>query len=164
MDVHEEYDMMDLMVKHNGIFNIRVSVVEDMSGNDTQTYHNEILNENCPARLVYEDEPILIPHLVSGSDKCIICCPGGGYLDKSMEGEGVDIAEFLNEAGISCFVLWYRSNPYKSPVMFRDCRRAVRYVRYHAADYRIDPEKIGIMGFSAGGNLCGTTVEIFQDS
>ena len=164
MDIHEEYTFADLMMTHSGIFNYEAAVVEDMSGNDTQVYRNEILNPNRPAKETYEDEPILIPYIVPGSDRCIICCPGGGYLDKSMENEGEDIAEFLNAAGISCFVLWYRSYPYTAPVPFRDCQRAIRYVRYHAAEYGIDPEKIGIMGFSAGGNLCAATVEIFRES
>lgn len=164
MDIHPEYDIKDLYLKHPGIFNAMSEVVEDMSGNDTMVYRDEIMAENRPAKETYEDEPILIPYIVPNSDKCIICCPGGGYLNKSMEAEGEDIAEFLNAAGISCFVLWYRSYPYLAPVMYRDCQRAIRYVRFHAEKYGINPEKIGIIGFSAGGNLCGITVEIFRDS
>lgn len=164
LDIHPEYDTMEIFMKHPGIFDARSSYAEDMSGNDTMVYRDEIMNPDRPAKETYDDSPILIPYIVPGSDRCIICCPGGGYLNKSMEGEGTEIAEFLNAAGISCFVLWYRSYPYRAPVMYRDCQRAIRYVRYHAQTYGINTENIGIMGFSAGGNLCGTTVEIFRDS
>lgn len=162
MDIHEEYTMEDIFSKHPGIFARNTDFVEDMSGNDTLVYKNEILKSGL-ANETYTDKPFLIPYIVPGSDRCVICCPGGGYLEKSMDNEGVDIASFLNKAGISCFVLWYRSYPYRTPVMFMDCQRAIRYVRYHAKEYGINEEKIGIVGFSAGGNLCGTTVEIFRD-
>jgi len=162
MDVHEEYTMEDLFVKYPGVFNTKVDYCDDMSGNETMVYREEILTGR--AKETFDDEPILIPYLVPGSDKCVISCPGGAYLMKSMDNEGEDVAAFLNAAGISCFVLWYRSYPYKTPVMFRDCQRAIRYVRYHAEDFGINPEKISIVGFSAGGNLAGTTVEIFRDT
>lgn len=164
LDIHPEYNMTDIYRKHPGILDASSLYAEDMSGNDTMVYREEIVNPNRPAKETYDDVPILIPYIVPGSDRCIITCPGGGYLSKSMEGEGTEIAEFLNAAGISCFVLWYRSYPYRAPVMYRDCQRAIRYVRYHAEQYDINPDNIGIMGFSAGGNLCGTTVEIFRNS
>jgi hypothetical protein len=162
MDVHEEYTMQDIFEKHPGVFDTAKDFTEDMSGNDTMVYRDEIMSGK--AKETFEDEPYLIPYIVKGSKKCVISCPGGAYLMKDTVNEGENVAAFLNEAGISCFVLWYRSYPYKSPVMFRDCQRAIRYVRYHAADYGIDPEDINIVGFSAGGNLVGTTVEIFRDT
>jgi acetyl esterase/lipase len=162
LEIHEEYTMEDLFRNHPGVFDSSKDYVEDLSGNETMVYREEILTGK--AKETYEDEPYLIPYLVPGSDRCVISCPGGAYLSKSMDNEGEDVAAFLNQAGISCFVLWYRSYPYRTPVMFRDCQRAIRYVRYHAKDYGIHPEKIGIVGFSAGGNLCGTTVEIFRNT
>lgn len=104
-----------------------------------------------------------IPYICKGSDRCVILCPGGAYLTKSMDSEGSEVAEYLNAAGISAFVLWYRSYPYNAPYMYLDCQRAVRYVRYHAAEYGIDPHKIGIAGFSAGGNLCGVETLCFRN-
>lgn len=162
MDIHPEYTMENLFRNHPGVFDSSKEFVEDLSGNDTMVYREEILTGK--AKETYEDEPYLIPYLVPGSDRCVISCPGGAYLTKSMDNEGEDVAAFLNKAGISCFVLWYRSYPYRNPVMFRDCQRAIRYVRYHAKDYGIDPEKIGLLGFSAGGNLVGTTVELYRDT
>ena len=162
MEIHEEYTMQDIFQNHPGIFDLTKDYIDDMSGNDTLVYKEEIVPGL--AKETFEDEPYLIPYIVEGSKKCFIVCPGGGYLTKSMDNEGEDVAKFLNEAGISCFVLWYRSYPYKYPVMFRDCQRAIRYVRFHCDEYGIDSEKIGILGFSAGGNLAATTVEIFRDS
>lgn len=162
LDIHMEYTELDFFVNHPGVFASNESYIEDLSGNETMVYREEILTGM--AKETYEDEPYLIPYLVPGSDRCVITCPGGAYLTKSMENEGSQIAQVLNEAGISCFVLWYRSYPYKAPVMFRDCQRAVRYVRYHAKSYGIDPQKISLIGFSAGGNLAGTTAEIFRNS
>jgi len=162
MDIHMEYTEEDIFVKYPGVFNSASDDVDDMSGNETLVYRAEI--QNGPGEETYTDKPFLIPYIVPESDRCVISCPGGAYLTKSMDNEGEDIARFLNAAGISCFVLWYRSYPYKAPVMFRDCQRAIRYVRYHAKEYGIDEDKIGLTGFSAGGNLAGTTVAIFRDS
>lgn len=120
-----------------------------------------IWDKNIPynsGKSKYEDIPYLTPFLVKGSNQAVIIVPGGGYAYKSSDydgtgkqGEGDLIAKKLNEAGISAFVLWYRSNPYRMPVPLLDVQRAVRYVRYHAKEYEIDPKKIGIVGFSAGG-------------
>lgn len=162
LDVHKEYTMEDIFQNHPGVFDLSCDFTEDMSGNDTMVYREEIISGK--AKDTFEDEPYLIPYILEGSKKCVISCPGGAYLMKDMANEGEDVAAFLNAAGISCFVLWYRSYPYKSPVMFRDCQRAIRYIRFHSADYGIDPEDINIIGFSAGGNLAGTTVEIFRNT
>ncbi len=161
MEIHEEYTPEDMFVNHPGIWDKSTPRVEDMTGNDTMVYRQEI--EHGPAKMTYEDEPFLVPYIAEGSDKAIVICPGGAYLTKSMEAEGRDIAAFLNEAGISAFVLWYRSYPYKDPIMFLDCQRAIRYVRFHAKEYGIDEKKIGIIGFSAGGNLAGVTSMHFRN-
>lgn len=123
---------------------------------DTFTYVSAIKRGH--AKETYEDVPYLVPFVVKGSDKAVIVVPGGGFAYKSSDvdgegkqGEGDLVAKRLNEAGISAFVLWYRTNPYRFPVPLLDFQRAVRYLRYHAADYGIDPEKIGAVGFSAGG-------------
>jgi acetyl esterase/lipase len=87
----------------------------------------------------------------------VIVFPGGGYAHLSMEHEGSEIAQWLNNIGVSAFVLKYRLGPkYHHPVELGDAQRAIRYVRAHAADYGIDPQRIGIWGFSAGGHLAST--------
>jgi acetyl esterase/lipase len=87
----------------------------------------------------------------------VIVFPGGGYVHLSMTHEGSEIAEWLNRLGVSAFVLKYRLGPkYHHPIELGDAQRAIRYVRAHASDYGIDPQRIGIWGFSAGGHLAST--------
>ena len=111
----------------------------------------------------YMDEPYLIPFLKEGADSAVIIVPGGAYVMKSMEHEGTEVAELLNEEGISAFVLWYRTYPYMYPTAYLDVQRAIRYVRFHAGDLGIDPKKIAVMGFSAGGNAVAGAVNILKD-
>ncbi len=88
----------------------------------------------------------------------IIVCPGGGYGFLAKDHEGDQIARWLNSIGISAFVLQYRIAPrYHYPAPLQDAQRAIRFVRAHAAEYRISPDRIGIWGFSAGGHLASTT-------
>jgi acetyl esterase/lipase len=89
----------------------------------------------------------------------IIICPGGGYSHLSMDKEGHDVAKWLNTLGVSAYVLKYRlggPNGYHHPVELNDAQRAIRYVRSNAKDWKIDPNRIGILGFSAGGHLAST--------
>jgi len=82
----------------------------------------------------------------------VIIFPGGGYARRAPhEGEGY--AKFLNEQGMSCFVLQYRVAPTRFPYPLLDARRAVRYVRANAEKFGIDKDKIAVMGSSAGGHL-----------
>ncbi len=78
--------------------------------------------------------------------------------------EGNDYALWLNQHGVTCFVLKYRlgSSGYHHPAMLNDAARAVRWVRAHAEDYKIDPHRIGIMGSSAGGHLASTLLTHFD--
>lgn len=101
-----------------------------------------------------EDIPVLIPYLLE-SDKpvpCMIICPGGGYRRRA-EHEGRPVAEWLNSIGISAFVLHYRVAPYQYPCAWLDGKRAVRLVRNFAKSYNIIRNRVGILGFSAGGHL-----------
>lgn len=82
----------------------------------------------------------------------VIICPGGAYRLRAPH-EGVDYARYLNSIGLDAFVLDYRVKPYTFPYPLLDARRAIRYVRANAERYGIDPEKIAIMGSSAGGHL-----------
>ncbi|MDR3723529.1 MAG: alpha/beta hydrolase [Terracidiphilus sp.] len=91
-----------------------------------------------------------------GVHPAVIVCPGGSYIHLAYEKEGVRIAEWLNLHGVTAFVLTYRLAPrYKYPAPIDDGKRAVRWVRSHAAEYRVDPNKVGMWGFSAGGHLVG---------
>ncbi len=91
------------------------------------------------------------------SRAAVIVCPGGGYSHLSDTKEGSDVAPWLNSLGITAFVLKYRLGmTYHQPNQLLDAARAVRYVRTNAAKWDVDPDKIGILGFSAGGHLAST--------
>ena len=93
----------------------------------------------------------------------VVVCPGGGYGNLAMDHEGKQVAAWLNKNGITAFVLRYRHAPgYKHPAPLTDAQRAIRFVRSHAADYGIDPNKIGVWGFSAGGHLASTVSTHFD--
>ena len=86
------------------------------------------------------------------TDSCIVIFPGGGYgFCSPHEGEGY--AKFLNDIGIDAFVLQYRVEPHRFPLPLLDARRSIRWVRYNAQKFGINPEKIAVMGSSAGGHL-----------
>lgn len=110
----------------------------------------------------------ITPYLVEEEDGAMkkrgamLICPGGGYRAVSTENEGEKIANWLNFFGINAFVLNYRVAPYKFPAPLLDAKRAIRYLRKNASNFNIDSEKIGIMGFSAGGHLAGLVSEFFD--
>ncbi len=86
------------------------------------------------------------------TDAAVVIFPGGGYRVRA-EHEGKGYAEFLNSNGIDAFVVDYRVYPNSFPIPLADARRGIRYVRYHADKYSVNPNKIAVMGSSAGGHL-----------
>lgn len=86
----------------------------------------------------------------------ILVIPGGGYQHVAIGHEGFQIADWLNQQGMPAFVLDYRVKPYRYPVDIDDGRRAMRLIRAHAAEYGIDPSRLGVWGFSAGGHLASS--------
>ena len=83
----------------------------------------------------------------------VVIAPGGGYQILAYPHEGVQIAEWLNKCGISAAVLKYRVPDFPAEAL-ADIQRAIRLVRANAKAWNVDPDKIGVMGFSAGANLC----------
>jgi len=106
------------------------------------------------------DIPIITPFPAPkelASRAAVVVLPGGGYSHLSEIKEGSDVARWLNSLGISAFVLKYRLGmTYHQPNQLLDAARAVRYVRANAERWDVDPGKIGIIGFSAGGHLAST--------
>src|SRR5437879_11499352 len=93
----------------------------------------------------------------------VIVFPGGGYGFLATNHEGRQIANWLNAMGITAFVLKYRLGPrYHHPVELGDAQRAIRMVRSRAKEFGVLPDKIGVMGFSAGGHLASTTATHFD--
>ncbi len=98
----------------------------------------------------------------------VLICPGGGYKILAIDHEGYQIAEWLNSIGISAFVLKYRlpenqimQNKAIGPL--QDAQKAMRIIRQNAKEWNIDPDKIGVMGFSAGGHLAATLSTRYDD-
>lgn len=94
----------------------------------------------------------------------VVICPGGGYRGLAQDHEGKQIAQYYTSIGVSAFVLTYRhgGNGYHHPIPLNDAKRAIRWVRDHAEEYRIDPNRIGITGFSAGGHLASSAATLFD--
>ena len=113
-----------------------------------------------------EDTPTLtvfLPPKWRGSGAGMVICPGGAYKLIMSSYEGNDIARWLNSFGVAGFVLKYRIAPrYRYPAPILDAERAVRYARYHAARFGIRPDRLGIIGFSAGGHLASTVITHFD--
>jgi acetyl esterase/lipase/ketosteroid isomerase-like protein len=94
----------------------------------------------------------------------IVVCPGGGYGRLAADHEGRQVALWLNSIGVSAFVLQYRLGPrYHHPAPLQDAQRAIRLVRARAGDWKVDPARVGILGFSAGGHLASTAATHFDD-
>jgi len=113
------------------------------------------------------DKPALtiyMPPNTTGPMTAVIVAPGGGYGALSMNLEGRAPANYFNTLGVAAFVLRYRLGPqYHHPIELGDAQRAVRVVRARAAEWHIAPDRIGFMGFSAGGHLASTVSTQFDN-
>lgn len=112
---------------------------------------------------------LYLPPKEKATGDAIIICPGGGYWVLAASHEGSDVAEKFNEAGIAAFVLKYRipntaTMKDKSIGPLQDAQRAIQLVRQNAEKWNVDPDRVGIMGFSAGGHLASTASTHFQQA
>ena len=132
------------------------------------TDHRDSIERNriwrCEQPRLYE----YLPGAEERKDAAVILIPGGGYIKQAYETAGVSLAKWLNSIGVTAFVLLHRlpnqpdmTDPVTGPVM--DAQRAVKWVRAHARDYGISPDKIGVMGCSAGAHLSGC-VNVAKDN
>ena len=97
---------------------------------------------------------VVLPPEGKGNGSAVIICPGGGNTTLFAHQEGMSIAEHMNTWGVAGFVLSYRLGPrYQQDARTMDGRRAVQLLRARAAEFKIDPQRIGMIGFSAGGGL-----------
>jgi len=112
---------------------------------------------DVPALTVY------LPRTMTAATPAVIVCPGGGYVRLSSNHEGRQVAGYLNSLGMAAFVLRYRLGPrYHHPIELGDAQRAIRTLRFRATEWRLDPTRIGIMGFSAGGHLAMSASTMFD--
>ena len=113
------------------------------------------------------DIPVItayLPRTLGPNTPAAIVCPGGSYRNLASNHEGRQVASFLNSLGMAAFVLRYRLGPrYHHPLELGDAQRAIRTVRAHAAEWRLDPARIGIVGFSAGSHLAMTASTHFDE-
>jgi len=107
--------------------------------------------------------PRITPYLPEkpGSGGAIIIFPGGGYTKRAPH-EGEPVARWLCGLGLVSFVLDYRVAPHRHPIPLSDAQRGIRWVRHHAAEFGIDADRVGILGFSAGGHLAATAATRFD--
>ena len=112
------------------------------------------------------DKPTLtiyLPAKPAPTRPAMVICPGGGYRNLAMDHEGKQVAEWMNARGIAAFILKYRLGPrYHHPAMLNDAQQAIRTVRARAKEFGVAPDRIGIMGFSAGGHLTSTAATHFE--
>lgn len=113
------------------------------------------------------DKPTLtvfLPEQSKATGTGILVFPGGGYAGLAMEDPGYTGAKWLNSLGIAAFVVKYRlGRRYHHPAQLNDAQRAVQIVRENAEDWKLDRDKIGVMGFSAGGHLASTVGTHFEE-
>ncbi|WOJ98172.1 alpha/beta hydrolase [Congregibacter brevis] len=107
-----------------------------------------------------ERGPYLVSYALDEGENsvAVVLIPGGGYVFRSEQREGIKVAKWLNTHGIAAFVLNYRLDLHPAPV--NDARLAIAYLRRNSSKFRIDPGKIGTMGFSAGGHLATSLVNL----
>lgn len=134
-------------------------LIEGVIATAEQTY--VLWPDGAPAAVGNEDQDVpsmtaYLPEPERAGGGAIVICPGGAYGVLAPH-EGRPVAEWLNSIGIAGFVLKYRLGPrYHHPCQLQDASRAVRMVRARATEWKIDPSKVGILGFSAGGHLAST--------
>ncbi len=113
------------------------------------------------------DKPTLtvfLPPAGKANGAAVVVCPGGGYGALAVNHEGKDVGQWFTERGVTAFMLKYRLGPrYRHPAPLQDAQRALRTVRARAQTLGLDPRRIGIMGFSAGGHLASTAGTHFDD-
>ena len=113
---------------------------------------------DIPTAIVY------LPDNVKEPTGAIVICPGGGYGHLAMDHEGHQIAKWANEMNLAGVIVSYRhrNRGYGHPAPLLDAQRALRLVRHNATDWNIDPQKVGILGFSAGGHLTTSVLTHFD--
>ncbi|MDB5349772.1 MAG: esterase/lipase [Planctomycetota bacterium] len=107
---------------------------------------------------------VFLPPKEKRTGASVVICPGGGYGFLATEHEGRQVAEWLNSLGVAGVMVKYRLAPkYKHPIPLQDAQRAIRTVRSRSKEWGLDPHRVGILGFSAGGHLASTAATHFDE-
>lgn len=123
---------------------------------DTISYVCEIACGAASDR--FDDVPFLAPFVCPGAKTAVLILPGGGCAYEEFNKEGTAVTRYLNDCGMSAFVLKYRCHPYSVFAALADTRRAVRWLRANAELFGLDPARVGTLGFSAGGFLTAAQI------
>ena len=164
------------------VFTITTATAQDMTvklwpegipgAKKSDAYHEEtVMNDRNQPRISKVTDPELLVYLPpreKATGVAVVICPGGGYGILAIDHEGYDIAKWLNEMGIAGVILKYRlpSDEImedKSVGPLQDVQEAIRTVRRRAGEWGLNPDKIGVMGFSAGGHLAGTASTMYAE-
>ena len=148
----------------------KLSLWPNVIPNSQKSNEKEVLDSNKILWITKVQEPditVYLPSNQQATGQAVVICPGGGYEGLAYDWEGTDIAKWLNSKGIAGIVLKYRlpnsksvKVSYEAPL--QDAQRAMKLVRFHAKEWNIDPGKVGIMGFSAGGHLAANLTTHFD--
>lgn len=137
---------------------------------DVTTDQDALINGHRTARLTNVIEPtmtVFLPQHSTGPVAAALVLPGGGYRRLAWDGEGVDVCRWLNSVDMACLLVKYRvpeQGRYpENPADLQDAQQAMRMARAHAADWHINPARIGVVGFSAGGHLAVVLSSHFDD-
>ncbi|MCC6416054.1 MAG: alpha/beta hydrolase [Opitutaceae bacterium] len=117
-------------------------------------------------RISHVSEPtltVVAPAVDRANGTAVIVCPGGGYRYLSNEREGIQYANWLSHLGVTAFILKSRLDDFGHPAPLQDVLRAIRLVRSRAAEFGINPDRIGVIGSSAGGHLAASAGTLFDD-
>ena len=135
---------------------------------DTSTAKDNLIAGKPLIRLGNVSVPTMTLYSPKGKSTgaAVVVFPGGGYQILAIDLEGTEVCDWLNSAGITCILVKYRvpnTGPYpKSPAALEDAQRAVGLVREHAAEWKIDPKRVGVLGFSAGAHLAAALSTHFE--
>ena len=129
-----------------------------------ESAYKEEMDENIGLKTLSVQDPTLeiyLPAAYRANGAAVLICPGGGYYLQAYDWEGTEFAKWFNQQGIAAFVLKYRLPYWTKPpcsehVALDDASQAMRMIRANAEAYNIDPDRLGVMGFSAGGHLAST--------
>ncbi|MDR0521163.1 MAG: alpha/beta hydrolase [Planctomycetaceae bacterium] len=161
---------MKTLTMRTAIFVILLTLTGTAGINAAEQKTVFLWEQNVPNALGTDekDKPkftLYLPDTEKSAGTAVVICPGGGYHGLGMNHEGKQIAEWFNSFGVTAAVLEYRTRGkgYGHPNPLLDVQRAIRTVRKNAEEWKIKPDKIGVMGFSAGGHLASTAGTHFDD-
>ena len=135
---------------------------------DATTVKDNLIAGRPLVRLANVSIPTITLYRPNGvnTGAAVVVFPGGGYNILAIDLEGAEVCDWLNATGVTCVLLKYRvpgTGPYpKSPAALEDAQRAMRLVRQHAAEWGIDPKRVGVLGFSAGGHLSAAISNLYD--